>query len=65
MKKNYPLIILLFIGSLIANAQPILNATDFEKELSMTLYNGNSSGLSPGDAGANQTWDFSSLSLTL
>ena len=65
MIKNYSLITLLFIGSFFANAQPVLNATDFETELSMALYNGNSSGLSPGDAGANQTWDFSSLSLTL
>ena len=65
MNKNYPLIILLFIGSLIANAQPVLNATDFEKELSITQYEGNISGFQPGNAGANQTWDFSGLSLTL
>ena len=64
MKKNYLLIILLFIGSLFAKAQPVLNATDFEKELSMTVYKGNPVGLSPGDSGANQTWDFSGLSLT-
>ena len=64
MKKNYLLIILLFIGSLIAKAQPVLNASDFESELSMTFYNGNPSGLSPGNAGANQTWDFSGLTLT-
>jgi hypothetical protein len=65
MIKNYSLLVLLFIVSLIAKAQPVLNASDFETELSMTVYKGNSSGLSPGDAGANQTWDFSSLSLTL
>jgi len=64
MKKNYPLIILLFIGSLFTYAQPVLTATDFETELSMTLYRGNPTGLSPGDAGANQTWDFSGLTLT-
>ena len=64
MKKNYLLIILLFIGSMIAKAQPVLNASDFESELSMTFYNGNPSGLSPGNAGANQTWDFSGLTLT-
>ena len=56
--------ILLFIGSFFANAQPVLNATDFETELSMTVYKGNSSGLSPGNAGANQVWDFSGLTLT-
>ena len=64
MTKNYLLIILLFIGSLFAKAQPVLNATDFEKELSMTVYKGNPVGLSPGNAGANQVWDFSGLTLT-
>ena len=64
MKKNYPLIILLFIGNLFANAQPVLNATDFGTELSGIVYSGNPSGLSPGDAGANQTWNFSGLTLT-
>ena len=64
MIKNYSLITLLFIGSFFANAQPVLNATDFETELSMTVYKGNSSGLSPGNAGANQVWDFSGLTLT-
>ncbi len=63
MIKNYYLIILLFVGSFIAKAQPVLNATDFETELSMTVYSGNPSGLSPGDAGANQTWNFSGLTL--
>lgn len=64
MIKNYSLLILLFIVSFIAKAQPVLNATDFETELSMTLYNANPSGLSPGNAGANQVWDFSGLTLT-
>ena len=64
MIKNYSLLVLLFMGNLIANAQPELNASDFETELSMTVYKGNSSGLSPGNAGANQVWDFSGLTLT-
>ena len=64
MIKNYFLLVLLFIVSFIAKAQPVLNATDFETELSMTLYNASVSGLLPGDAGANQTWDFSGLTLT-
>ena len=53
------------MSSLFANAQPVLNASDFGTELSMTQYIGNSSGFLPGNAGANQVWDFSGLSLTL
>jgi hypothetical protein len=64
MIKNYALLVLLFMCSLFADAQPVLNATDFETELSMTLYKASVSGLSPGNAGANQTWDFSGLTLT-
>ncbi len=64
MKKNYSLLVLLFIGSFFANAQPVLNATDFEPELSVIIYTAITSGLSPGNAGANQNWDFSELTLT-
>lgn len=62
MKKNY----ILFITSLISiygiKAQPVLNATDFNTKYSATLYTAeNEPGLSAGNAGANQTWDFSGL----
>ena len=41
----------------------MLNASDFQTELSGIIYKANTSGLSPGNAGANQVWDFSGLTL--
>ena len=64
MKKNYTIVMLLFVGSLFVNAQPVLNQSDFENELSGILYSGSATGLSPGNAGANQVWNFSGLTLT-
>ena len=64
MTKNYTLIITLLICSFFANAQPVLNNTDFGTELSGIGYSGTPSSLSQGNDGANQVWDFSGLTLT-
>jgi hypothetical protein len=55
---------LLFIGNLFANAQPVLNAADVETGFFGSIYIGDTSGFSEGNAGENQVWDFSGLTLT-
>jgi hypothetical protein len=66
MKKYYPIIFMLLISCLSAFAQPVLNSTDFTSDYSYKAYDfiGDTSGLSPGGSGANQVWDFSTLSFT-
>ena len=64
MTKNYTLIITLLICSFFANAQPVLNNTDFGTDLSGTGYSGTPSSLSQGNDGPDQVWDFSGLTLT-
>jgi hypothetical protein len=63
MKKQ-----LLIISALILQgyciAQPILNATDYATNYAATTYNGSSTTLTAGNAGSNQIWDVSSLTLT-
>lgn len=64
MKKNYALIALLMCINN-SYAQPVLNASDLTTYYSSDRYINNMpidiSGLSPGNSGANQTWDFSVL----
>ncbi|WP_372757973.1 T9SS type A sorting domain-containing protein [Mariniflexile sp.] len=64
MKKNYS-VITLFMCIISSYAQPVLNASDFTSYYSSDRYMNNMpidiSGLSPGNSGANQTWDFSVL----
>lgn len=60
MKKITFLVALTF--SLFANAQPILNASDFPTAYSTSGYYSNSiTGFTNGSAGANVVWDFSAI----
>lgn len=64
MKKNYTIFLILLIFSMSLSAQPVLNDTDFTSFYKYDGYYANNVvGLSPGSAGANQTWDFSGLSV--
>ncbi|MBG6110559.1 hypothetical protein IWX84_001438 [Flavobacterium sp. CG_9.10] len=63
MKKTTLFIIALLLSKVII-AQPVLNASDVILNYSAVDYYGDASRLSPGGAGPNQVWDFSSVSLT-
>ena len=68
MKKIYTFIAVLFIGSGILLAQPVLNATDFLPNPTWSLnsyFVNDTPGLSAGAAGANATWNFSGIIATL
>ena len=61
MKQIYLLLFLLLTGSTVL-AQPVLTAADFSN-FSMTGHSlTDLTGITPGNAGANQTWDFSGIS---
>ncbi len=61
MKKKYHILFLLLTGSIVL-AQPVLTAADFSN-FSMTGHSlTDFTGITPGNAGANQTWDFSGIS---
>jgi len=47
-----------------AYSQPQLNASNFPSNYSALAYNGNVAGLSAGNAGANQVWDYGSVPTT-
>lgn len=62
MKKKYTSITMLLIASFSLYAQPVLNSTDFSTYYnSDSYYKNDVEGLSAGDAGANQIWDFSGI----
>ena len=62
MKKNYTQIIVFLFGILSTFGQPVLNATDFTNYYDSDTYTlSDLPGLSAGNAGANQVWDFSGL----
>lgn len=66
MKKNYTILLTLLIACMRLSAQPVLNASDFTSFYLSNGYSANDvAGLSPGNVGANQIWDFSSLLVTL
>jgi hypothetical protein len=62
MKTSYMVLLLLF-SSMGTSAQPILNASDFPENYSAVVYTINNTGLSPGNSGKDQVWDFSNLTL--
>jgi hypothetical protein len=66
MKKLYTIIVALLINNMITYAQPVINSTDFSASYDLYSYSAdnNISGLSPGGAGANQTWNFSAMTAT-
>lgn len=65
MKTNYTIIITLLITSMSSYSQPVLNATDFTSFYNSDNYSADDViGLSPGNSGPNQTWDFSGLTVT-
>jgi hypothetical protein len=60
MKKNYIASAVLLVSCIFSFAQPVLNSTDFPANYSALIYSiSNNQSLSPGNAGANQVWDFS------
>ena len=62
MRKNCLFIIAISALQLSTFAQPVLNSTDFTLNYVSDTYRlNNISNLSQGNAGANQTWDFSQL----
>lgn len=63
MKKNILIIVVLLIDSICVYAQPVLNSTDFPSNYSADVYSISPVGLSLGNAGADQVWDFSTLAL--
>jgi hypothetical protein len=67
MKTNYTIIIALLIGFMSSYSQPVLNPADFTSFYNSDGYSASDVvGLSPGNAGPNQTWNFSGLAtLTL
>lgn len=62
--KNFTIFSLLFINFTIFG-QPILNASDYNPNNSIDNYSASPTGFSAGLAGANQTWNYSTLALTL
>lgn len=62
--KNFTLLSLLSINFTIFG-QPILNQIDYNPNSSIDNYAGNPTGFSFGTAGANQTWNYATLALTL
>jgi hypothetical protein len=62
MKTSYMVLLLLF-SSMGTSAQSILNASDFPENYSAVVYTINTTGLSPGNSGKDQVWDFSNLTL--
>lgn len=64
MKKKYLFILIIIITNSVAYSQPILNESDFATTYNADVFDGNITGLSEGNSGANQIWDFSSVSLT-
>jgi hypothetical protein len=66
MKKKYFISFVILFSSLTLIAQPQLNSTDFPAVYSSNIYTADISSLtSVGNAGANQSWDFSGVPLTL
>lgn len=65
MKKKYFISFVILFSSLCIIAQPQLNSTDFPVVYSSSIYSADISGLtSIGNAGPNQSWDFSGVPLT-
>jgi hypothetical protein len=64
MKKKYLFILIIIITSSFTYSQPILNASDFAATYHADVFDGDITGLSEGNSGANQLWDFSSVPLT-
>ncbi|MBD3581088.1 T9SS type A sorting domain-containing protein [Flavobacterium selenitireducens] len=65
MKKVNRIATLFALLPLCALAQPQVTSTNVDFNFSGEFYWTNADGFTPGPAGANQTWDFSSLDLTL
>lgn len=61
MKKNYSIIFALVVNCMIGYAQPTLTQSSFSTPFTLNVYEGSIEGLSPGGSGANQTWDFSTV----
>jgi hypothetical protein len=66
MKKKYFISYFALFSSICLLAQPQLNSTDFPAVYSSSIYSADISSLtSVGNAGPNQSWDFSEVPLTL
>ena len=61
MKKLFLLPILLISSTLVRSQPVITNAEDFDIGTVLTFQKCNTTGVSAGNSGANQTWDFSML----
>lgn len=66
MKKIYSLILTLLLSAIVVKAQPTLTAANFNMVLGdhLTAHVFTFSSLNPGNAGANQTWNFATTSST-
>lgn len=62
MKKNYTIIIALLISTFVLSAQPLINQISNADLYTSDSYSLSVQGLSIGNPGPNQTWDFSTLS---
>lgn len=62
MKNKITIITLLL--QLCVSAQPIINFSDLNSNVSGTVYSANPVGIVAGSSGANQTWDYSAIALT-
>ena len=62
MKKNYTIIIALLISTFVLSAQPVINQISNADLYTSDSYSLSVQGLSIGNPGPNQTWDFSTLS---
>jgi hypothetical protein len=62
MKKNYTIFIALLISTFVLSAQPLINQISNADLYTSDSYSLSVQGLSIGNPGPNQTWDFSTLS---
>ena len=64
MKKYRLFLFLISMSFTVGFSQPQINASNFPSNYSALVYDGEVTGLSAGSAGANQTWNYSSVPTT-
>ncbi|MBL0013456.1 MAG: T9SS type A sorting domain-containing protein [Flavobacterium sp.] len=64
MKKYYLFLFLISMSFTVGYSQPQLNASNFPSNYSAMVYEGDVTGLSAGNAGANQVWNYASVPTT-
>src|SRR6478672_1242142 len=65
MFKIITTIVTILLSTIFAMAQPVIYSNNVSYSFTGEFYFTTTAGFSPGSAGANQTWNFSSMNLTL